>query len=545
MLTATEAAEQLKLEQQQQQHHQQQQQQPSHHHHHDDVHNAAVIAAHDTVGGGVTLEGLDGTPGASGQDGGHGMDGGGGHHGDGTINDSHHGHNHGHSHNHNHNDHPHGHASVDTAAVAAAAAAAGDEMAAGTAAVVEALAAATANGGADIGAGGAGSAVHMQGAHHMGNQGTGMLGNHKMVAITNTDNITAAMTSNGALNENLSGVAAATAAIGVTKHSWSDGSYRRVPNDYRLETTVSPLEAWQRWHLGEVLTITDSESGTTNNIVIPPWKTLGSADLKGHSKYSTNTTNQDIKNVRLICRAFDAAAALTAESTPTAEELRTLYETQKVKSELPPNETPKGRKREVTQLSWLTCAKDKRRRLSLENPDKERHPGGRPRKSSVMHSSKMGSEHPANSMAAAAAAAAASFAASGGGASDSHGMSNEVGDMMDDPAGGVMGSPGAMRRSSNYMAVAKPAARAAVNKATTVPKTEAQAAAEEEIVKQKAIQERQKTFFELLKSRAELTKLGVSEEHINKYFPLPPDPSTETLDTSRMLEKSEETAASL
>jgi len=70
------------------------------------------------------------------------------------------------------------------------------------------------------------------------------------------------------------------------------------------------------------------------------------------------------------------------------------------------------------------------------------------------------------------------------------------------------------KRKSSQMSMSPPPS-------AQVPKSAALLEAEEEIAKQKAIQEKQKTVFELLKSRAELEKLGVSEDHINKYFPLP------------------------
>jgi hypothetical protein len=146
--------------------------------------------------------------------------------------------------------------------------------------------------------------------------------------------------------------------------SWGDFTFRQLPRNYRLKTNLSPLVAWQCWHLGE-------ELGGDDGYTTPPWKLLKENDLRHHETMKKSTIKSTLYDLRKLCRAFDTAAGLTEKSNLVLEKLSELFMSDAVQQFLPNDTTEKGRERRKSQLTWQTCAKYLKNKQIKENKEKK------------------------------------------------------------------------------------------------------------------------------------------------------------------------------
>jgi len=81
-----------------------------------------------------------------------------------------------------------------------------------------------------------------------------------------------------------------------------------------------------------------------------------------------NSDRQLFQSLRFLCQKFDEAVGINTDTvSPTHAELNDFYTSEEIQALLPPNLTPKGRKRRKHELAWKTVADALKKRVRLEN----------------------------------------------------------------------------------------------------------------------------------------------------------------------------------
>jgi hypothetical protein len=170
-------------------------------------------------------------------------------------------------------------------------------------------------------------------------------------------------------------VAAEAANASPPSFDLASGPFRTVPINYHTNPTLSCLDAWICYHLGEDKVAAVKEDANADGpkvagkpYLTPPWKTLRPRDLKQIASQKTY-----LSNLNFLCKHLDERAGLTARSKPSITELTGLFKSERVQDLLSKVAvTSQGRERRIKQINWECLSRNLRKALKAGHGSQNR-----------------------------------------------------------------------------------------------------------------------------------------------------------------------------